>query len=65
MRRGRSLFSCNKGARFARFCDAFNVPIIVWDYVPGFLPGTSQEHPCIIRNGSNLLYLISSSDSVI
>jgi len=47
------------------FWDVFNVPIIVLDYVPGFLPGTSQENHCIIRNGVELLYLISSSDSVI
>lgn len=45
-----------KGARFVRFCDAFNIPILVLEDVPGFLPGTDQEHSGIIRNGSKLLY---------
>ncbi|ELU15042.1 hypothetical protein CAPTEDRAFT_170203 [Capitella teleta] len=45
-----------KGARFVRFCDAFNVPIITFEDVPGFLPGTSQEYNGIIRNGAKLLY---------
>merc|ERR1712107_951128 len=45
-----------KAARFVRFLDAFNIPIITMVDVPGFLPGTSQEHAGIIRNGAKLLY---------
>jgi len=45
-----------KGARFVRFCDAFNIPLIVLEDVPGFLPGTNQEHNGIIRSGAKLLY---------
>jgi len=45
-----------KGARFIRFCDAFNIPIITFEDVPGFLPGIDQEHNGIIRHGSKLLY---------
>ena len=45
-----------KGARFVRFCDAFNIPIITFEDVPGFLPGTFQEHHGIIRSGAKLLY---------
>jgi len=45
-----------KGARFVRFCDAFNVPIITFVDVPGFLPGTHQEYGGIIRHGAKLLY---------
>jgi propionyl-CoA carboxylase beta chain len=45
-----------KGARFVRFCDAFRIPIITFCDVPGFLPGTGQEHNGIIRNGAKLLY---------
>jgi len=45
-----------KAARFVRFCDAFNIPIITFEDVPGFLPGTSQEHGGIIRHGAKLLY---------
>jgi propionyl-CoA carboxylase beta chain len=45
-----------KGARFIRFCDAFNIPIITFEDVPGFLPGTDQEYGGIIRNGAKLLY---------
>jgi propionyl-CoA carboxylase beta chain len=45
-----------KGARFVRFCDAFNIPIITLVDVPGFLPGTAQEHNGIIRHGAKLLY---------
>ena len=45
-----------KGARFVRFCDAFNIPIITFEDVPGFLPGTAQEHGGIIRHGAKLLY---------
>jgi propionyl-CoA carboxylase beta chain len=45
-----------KGARFVRFCDCFNIPIITFEDVPGFLPGVSQEHGGIIRHGAKLLY---------
>jgi acetyl-CoA carboxylase carboxyltransferase component len=45
-----------KGARFVRFCDAFNIPIVTFVDVPGFLPGVAQEHGGIIRNGAKLLY---------
>ena len=45
-----------KGARFVRFCDAFNIPLLVFEDVPGFLPGTVQEWNGIIRNGAKLLY---------
>ncbi len=45
-----------KAARFVRFCDAFNIPIITFVDVPGFLPGVDQEHHGIIRHGAKLLY---------
>jgi propionyl-CoA carboxylase beta subunit len=45
-----------KAARFIRFCDAFNIPIITFEDVPGFLPGVSQEHGGIIKHGAKLLY---------
>lgn len=45
-----------KGARFVRFCDAFNIPLIVFEDVPGFLPGTDQEWGGIIKHGAKLLY---------
>lgn len=45
-----------KAARFIRFCDAFNIPIVTFEDVPGFLPGTAQEYGGIIRNGAKLLY---------
>jgi propionyl-CoA carboxylase beta chain len=45
-----------KAARFVRFCDAFNIPLVTFVDVPGFLPGTGQEHGGIIRNGAKLLY---------
>jgi len=48
--------SSAKGARFIRFCDAFNIPILTFEDVPGFLPGTEQEHGGIIKNGAKLLY---------
>ena len=48
--------SSEKAARFVRFCDAFNIPIITFVDVPGFLPGTVQEHHGIIRSGAKLLY---------
>jgi len=45
-----------KGARFVRFCDAFNIPLVTFEDVPGFLPGTDQEHHGVIRAGAKLLY---------
>jgi propionyl-CoA carboxylase beta chain len=48
--------SSMKGARFVRFCDAFNIPLLVFEDVPGFLPGTAQEWGGIIKNGAKLLY---------
>jgi propionyl-CoA carboxylase beta chain len=50
--------SSRKGARFVRFCDAFNVPLVVFEDVPGFLPGTDQEWRGIIVNGAKLLYAL-------
>ncbi len=50
-----------KGARFVRFCDAFNIPILSFVDVPGFLPGTDQEHNGIIRHGAKLLYAYSEA----
>ena len=50
------LESSMKGARFVRFCDAFNLPLVVFEDVPGFLPGTDQEWRGIIRHGAKLLY---------
>jgi acetyl-CoA carboxylase carboxyltransferase component len=48
--------SSDKAARFVRFCDCFNVPILTFEDVPGFLPGVSQEHGGIIRHGAKLLF---------
>ena len=48
--------SSNKGARFIRFCDSFNIPLLTLEDVPGFLPGIDQEHDGIIRHGAKLLY---------
>ncbi|HYE98619.1 MAG TPA: carboxyl transferase domain-containing protein, partial [Planctomycetota bacterium] len=48
--------SSEKASRFVRFCDAFNVPIVTFVDVPGFLPGTEQEYHGIIRHGAKLLY---------
>jgi len=48
--------SSTKAARFVRFCDAFNIPLITFEDVPGFMPGVSQEHGGIIRHGAKLLY---------
>ncbi len=50
-----------KAARFVRFCDAFNIPLVVLEDVPGFLPGTSQEHNGIIRNGAKMLYAFAEA----
>ena len=53
--------SSKKGARFVRFCDAFNIPLLVFEDVPGFLPGTDQEWNAIITNGAKLLYAFSEA----
>jgi propionyl-CoA carboxylase beta chain len=53
--------SSKKGARFTRFCDCFNIPLLVLVDVPGFLPGTDQEWNAIITNGSKLLYAFSEA----
>ncbi|TPV32459.1 acyl-CoA carboxylase subunit beta [Paucihalobacter ruber] len=53
--------SSKKGARFVRFCDAFNIPLLVLEDVPGFLPGTDQEWNGIITNGAKLLYAFSEA----
>src|SRR6478752_3009652 len=50
-----------KGARFVRFCDAFNIPILTFEDVPGFLPGTVQEFGGIIRHGAKLLYAFAEA----
>jgi acetyl-CoA carboxylase carboxyltransferase component len=53
--------SSTKAARFVRFCDAFNIPLVTFVDVPGFLPGTEQEYGGIIRHGSKLLYAFSEA----
>jgi propionyl-CoA carboxylase beta chain len=53
--------SSKKGARFVRFCDSFNIPLLVLVDVPGFLPGTDQEWNAIITNGAKLLYAFSEA----
>jgi propionyl-CoA carboxylase beta chain len=50
-----------KGARFVRFCDAFNLPLVTFEDVPGFLPGTAQEFGGIIRHGAKLLYAFAEA----
>ena len=50
-----------KGARFVRFCDAFNLPLVTFEDVPGFLPGTDQEYGGIIRHGAKLLYAFAEA----
>jgi len=50
-----------KGARFVRFCDAFNIPLVTFVDVPGFLPGTAQEYGGIIRHGAKLLYAFAEA----
>jgi len=50
-----------KGARFVRFCDAFNVPLLILEDVPGFLPGVEQEHGGIIRHGAKLLFALAEA----
>lgn len=53
--------SSKKGARFTRFCDCFNIPLLILEDVPGFLPGTDQEWNGIITNGAKLLYALSEA----
>jgi acetyl-CoA carboxylase carboxyltransferase component len=55
------ILSSTKAARFVRFCDAFNIPLVAFVDVPGFLPGTEQEYGGIIRHGSKLLYAFSEA----
>ncbi len=55
------IHSSTKAARFVRFCDAFNIPLLVFEDVPGFLPGTDQEWNAIITNGAKLLYAFSEA----
>jgi propionyl-CoA carboxylase beta chain len=50
-----------KAARWVRFCDAFNIPLLTFVDVPGFLPGTAQEHGGIIRHGAKLLYAFAEA----
>jgi len=50
-----------KGARFVRFCDCFNIPLITFEDVPGFLPGVQQEHGGIIRHGAKLLFAFAEA----
>ena len=51
-----------KAARFVRFCDAFNIPLLTFVDVPGFLPGTGQEHGGIIRHGAKLLFAYAEAN---
>jgi acetyl-CoA/propionyl-CoA carboxylase carboxyl transferase subunit len=53
--------ACEKAARFIRFCDAFNIPLLTFVDVPGFLPGTNQEYGGIIRHGAKLLYAFTEA----
>lgn len=55
------IHASTKGARFVRFCDSFNIPLLVMEDVPGFLPGTDQEWNGIISNGAKLLYAFSEA----
>ncbi|GAB6909035.1 Propionyl-CoA carboxylase beta chain [Desulfosarcina cetonica] len=50
-----------KGARFVRFCDCFNIPIVIYEDVPGFMPGSMQEHGGIIKHGAKLIYAFAES----
>jgi len=50
-----------KGARFVRFCDCFNIPLVTFEDVPGFLPGTNQEYGGIIKHGAKLLYAFAEA----
>lgn len=58
---GLDIDSSDKGARFIRFCDAFNIPIITFEDVSGFFPGIKQEHGGIIRHGAKILYAYSEA----
>lgn len=53
--------SSDKGARFIRFCDAFNIPLVTFTDVPGYLPGVGQEHGGVIRHGAKMLYSFSEA----
>src|SRR5260370_28333239 len=53
--------SSRKAARFVRFCDCFNIPIVTFVDVPGFLPGTAQEHGAIIKHGAKLLFAFAEA----
>lgn len=53
--------SADKAARFIRFCDSFNIPLVTFTDVPGYLPGTTQEHSGIIRHGAKMLYAFSEA----
>ncbi|MDD4295841.1 MAG: carboxyl transferase domain-containing protein, partial [Ruminiclostridium sp.] len=53
--------SSDKAARFVRFCDSFNIPIVTFTDVPGYLPGVTQEHNGIIRHGAKLLFAFSEA----
>ena len=53
--------SADKAARFIRFCDSFNIPIITLEDLPGYLPGIDQEHAGVIRHGAKLLYAYSEA----
>lgn len=53
--------SSDKGSRFIRFCDAFNIPLISLVDVPGYLPGVAQEHAGIIRHGAKMLFAVSEA----
>ena len=53
--------SCDKAARFVRFCDSFNIPIVTFTDVPGYLPGVGQEHSGVIRHGAKLLFAYSEA----
>lgn len=53
--------SSDKAARFVRFCDSFNIPLITFTDVPGYLPGVGQEHSGVIRHGAKLLYAFSEA----
>ncbi len=54
--------ACNKAARFIRFCDAFNIPLLTFVDVPGYLPGVQQEHSGIIKHGAKLVYAYSEAN---
>ena len=58
---GLDIHSSDKGARFIRFCDCFNIPLITFVDVTGFFPGVNQEHGGIIRHGAKILYAYSEA----